>query len=313
MPDDSGRSGPPKYLGYRDPAYARSLAQFGVPRELPSAGGWVIERSIAGTDARDAMGPYPLFSCEKWHALPDELRTLRAVGLVSVVLVTDSCLLPRDQEAFSAFDLVRTYKTHFCADLERPLEDIVSRHHRYYLRKAARALEVDVSEAPLEHLDEWFELHEHLRARHDITQGRAFSRASFATLLAMPGVVMLRALAQGRAVGAEILLRQDDVAHAHLASFSADGYRLGASYLLDWEALRYCQGRARYLNWGGGAGHDAEGSSGLARYKQGWSNEQRQSYLLGAVLDRSTYASLAARHGAQHCAYFPAYRAGEFA
>ena len=74
--------------GFHHPAYAKSLAEFGHPRLLPNSGGWILERSIPGFPFRDAMGPYPLFCCERWDALPTDMSDLQS-DLVSLALVTD--------------------------------------------------------------------------------------------------------------------------------------------------------------------------------------------------------------------------------
>ena len=42
--------------GYLHPGYARSLAEFGTPRELERSGGWLLERAIPGSSYFDAMG-----------------------------------------------------------------------------------------------------------------------------------------------------------------------------------------------------------------------------------------------------------------
>ena len=55
--------------GYAHPAYAESLAEFGVPRLLPRSGGWILERRIESFPDRDAAGCYPLFSCRDWSRL----------------------------------------------------------------------------------------------------------------------------------------------------------------------------------------------------------------------------------------------------
>lgn len=299
-------------LGYRDPSYVASLAAEGMPRQLPGADGWIIERAIPDSPLRDAMGPYPLFSCTDWRALPDDLRALRESGLVSLVLVSDPFLGEAAGEAWRGFDMIRPFKRHYIADLEQSPCRTVSRHHRYYARRAERDVEVEVAEQPLAHLDEWCGLYDRLVARHGIGDLRAFSRAAFARLLQVPGVVLFRALSQGRAVGAQIVLVQDDVAHAHLAAFSDEGYDLGASYALDWRALEYLRGRARYLDWGGGVGAPDAATDGLARYKEGWSTHTRLAYLLGAVLRPEEYAGLCRAREVAGGDYFPAYRQGEY-
>lgn len=301
-----------EYLGYRHPEYALSLGEYGQPRALDNSGGWVIERLIPNTQHRDAMGPYPLFHCRDWRALPEDLACLREAGMVSLVLVTDSLLGENERKVFSHFDVAEPFKTHYLSVLDQPPEHTVSRHHRYYARKAARELEVDVPEVPLNHLDEWCALYEALVGRHGVTDLRTFSRDAFMRLLSMPGVILFRAIRQGRAVGAQIILIQGDVAFAHLAAFSDEGYRLGASYLLDWAAVEHLRGRVDYLNWGGGVGLEGADTSGLARYKQGWATERGTSYLLGTVLDHGAYRGLIGAGEDVACAYFPRYRAGEF-
>jgi hypothetical protein len=59
--------------GYMHPNYAHSLREFGEPRELPGSGGWILERIIPGTPYRDAMGCYPLFACNDWSKLANDL------------------------------------------------------------------------------------------------------------------------------------------------------------------------------------------------------------------------------------------------
>jgi hypothetical protein len=48
--------------GYAHPSYAKSFSEFATPVELPHCGGWALERTIAGSGLRDAMGCYPIFA-----------------------------------------------------------------------------------------------------------------------------------------------------------------------------------------------------------------------------------------------------------
>ena len=59
--------------GYRHPLYAASLAEFGEPRELPSSGGWLLERTVPQFPDRDAMGCYPIFAASDWSGLSKDL------------------------------------------------------------------------------------------------------------------------------------------------------------------------------------------------------------------------------------------------
>lgn len=301
------------YPGYRHPQYVSSLQPgFGQALRLKNSGGWVMEREIPGSAHADATGPYPLFHCRDWGALPEDLAALRKRGLVSLVLVSDPMLSAREREVFQHFDLVKPFKTHYLLALDEAPERSVSRHHRACVRRAARKLDVDVAQTPLEHLDEWCALYANLVKRRGIRDLRVFSRQSFRRLLKTPGMTLFRALSKGRAVGAQLILRQGDVAFAHLAAFSDEGYRAGASYLLDWAAMNHLRGRVGCLNWGGAAGPEGAEPGGLARYKQGWASGSGTSYLLGAVLNRDIYDGLGRGAGGQEDAFFPRYRSGEF-
>ena len=55
--------------GYLSPEYVASQAECGQPLTLPRSGGWLLERRIPGSEAVDAMGPYPIFGCADWSAL----------------------------------------------------------------------------------------------------------------------------------------------------------------------------------------------------------------------------------------------------
>src|SRR5690348_16172695 len=133
--------------GYLHPAYARSLAPFGVPRRLPSCGGWLLERPIPDSDLRDAMGPYPLFACSDWSGLEADLASPGA-DLVTVALVPDPfgsydrALLER------CCDRVDHFKDHYVIDLRETTGSVGTSHHRYYFRKASAMVSVEPCPAP---------------------------------------------------------------------------------------------------------------------------------------------------------------------
>lgn len=299
--------------GYRSAAYAESLRGFGTPRRLAGSGGWVVERRIPDSHHRDAMGPYPLFSCPDWQGLGEDLQDLRNAGLVSLVLVTDPMMKVADRAVFRHFELARPFKTHFLADVDRAPAQFVSRHHRYQARKAARALEVSVVTEPTTFLDHWCDLYTHLAARHGLGTHHRFSRDNFRALLGMPGVLLLRADHHGHPIGAQILVCQGDTAYAHMAAFSPEGYRLGASYLLDWQTIEALRGRVHRIDWGGTAGLLDDADNGLARYKRGWATHHAPTFLLGAIFDRPAYQTLSSRCQTTVNDFFPTYRGDEFA
>ncbi|MEM7412287.1 MAG: GNAT family N-acetyltransferase [Myxococcota bacterium] len=297
--------------GYQHPDYVASLSEFGEPLLLPGSGGALLVRPIPGSDARDAMGAYPLLSCSDWSGLPDDLET-RTEGLVSVVAVTDpfgnydEALLER------CFDFVRPWKHHFVADSELPVEKIASKNHRKMSRRAQRLVEVETCADPSAHADEVHALYGVLIERHGLRGIHAFSKQSLARQLEVPGMVMFRATHEGEVVGLDLWYVQDDVAQGHLAMFSEKGYEVRASFATKWHLIEHFRGRARWINFGGAAGTDPDADDGLTRFKRGWSSETRPSYLCGKILDPKAYDALVAEAGAEG-AYFPLYRAGEFA
>jgi len=256
------------------------------------------------------MGCYPLFVCRDWSALEADLADLD--GLVSLSLVSDPFGQYDERDLRRCFpDVLMPFKPHFVTDLTRPLTDVVSRHHRYYARKALDRVTVERCASPAAHLDEWILLYSHLIARHDLKGIQAFSRGAFAAQLGTPGIVMLRATCDGEVVGAHLWYQQGNVAQSHLAAVSARGYALMASYALHWFALQTFAGEVSWLNLGSGAGLRSDPRNGLTAFKRGWATGTRMAYFCGRILDRPAYDALAARSGATD-GYFPAYRRGEF-
>jgi hypothetical protein len=307
--------------GYRHPAYAASLADFGTPRHLPRSGGWLLERPVpapstplgAGARHTDAMGCYPLFSCLDWSGLKADVDAL-AADLISVALVTDP-FGGWDRQALQDCFVhkVVPYKSHFVADLRRPPGTFVTRHHRYYAQRARRAVELERCDQPARFLDEWVSLYDQLIARHQLQGIKAFSRRAFSAQLTVPGAVLLRATRAGEPVGAHLWYVQGDVVHSHLAAANALGYDLNVSYALYWFALETFAGQAAWINFGAGAGVHGDGTDGLTRFKRGWATDTRPTYFCGRIFDHAKYADALAARGLDDDDYFPAYRKGEFA
>jgi hypothetical protein len=299
--------------GYLHPDYAASLGGFGRPRHLPGCDGWVLERD-AGDGATDAMGPYPIFACRDWTALEADLDAVGRDGLVSLGLVADPFGGWSEEGLKRAFpDRLVRFKDHFVADLEAVRPETLSKHHRYYARKALRDIEVDVFPGnPADFLDEWEALYGTLTARHGLTGIKAFSREAFARQLSIPGMVALRAREAGRTVGAHLWYVQGDVAYSHLAALSERGYALNGAYALYWFAMEHFRERLRWLEIGASAGTSTDADDGLTRFKRGWASGTRPVWFCGRIFDRARYEALAAARGLSDAAYFPAYRSGEF-
>ncbi len=297
--------------GYLHPGHAVSLAEFGTPRELPRCGGWLLERAVPGTAARDAMGAYPLFACCDWTGLRADLDDLRG-ELVSAALVADP--FGRYDRALleECFTTVIPFKEHFVADLSEPPDAFVSKHHRKHALKALSEMDVQVCVPPQTLLEEWVSLYSTLIERHGITGIRAFSRTAFARQLALPGMVALRAARRGATMAANLFLVHGQTAYDHLTAVSPAGYECRATYALKWYATQYFRGRVRWIDWGGGAGAARDESDGLTVFKQGWAQTTRPAYFCGRILDEIQYHQITQAKNLEHSRWFPAYRDGEF-
>ena len=252
------------------------------------------------------MGPYPLFACRDWTRLEEDLEET-GDELVSLTVVTDPFGEYDETLLHRCFDVVRPFKEHLVADLMLPANTVVSKHHRYYARKALEKVDVEECEKPVHLLDDWTALYAGLVERHSLTGIKAFSRESFARQLRVPGIVVIRAAHEGQTVGMHLWYVSGDVTYSHLAASSERGYELMASYALYRFAIERFAGRVRWLDLGAGAGAEEE-AGGLHRFKRGWSTGTRRAYLCGRVFDREAYEALSL---GGDTGYFPAYRTGE--
>ena len=293
--------------GYRSPLYAASLSEFGRPLFLPRCGGWLLERTIGNSNLVDATSPYPLFCCADWSLIDADLIALGR-GLVSVTLVTDPTAEYSKTDLRGVFDVVSVHTNHYLIDTTRDPD--ISKSHLQNARRALRKVDVEVCNTPSDYIDEWVELYGVLSKKHGISGLRAFSIECFESQLSVPGMVMFRAVANGRTVGLDLWYLDGLTAQGHLAAFSSEGYKLGASYATKFSLIEHFKDRVRWINFGGLPNGDAEKTRGLQHFKSGWANDERPAYICGRILDRQTYRRLSNVH--PDTAFFPAYRAGEF-
>ena len=90
------------------------------------------------------------------------------------------------------FPIASTRRRHLIRDVDEPAH--LPAHHRRHVRRASRAVEVELCADPLEHRDDWVRLYEELVARRGLFGVRAFSRQAFQRQLALPGLVAMRAI-----------------------------------------------------------------------------------------------------------------------
>ena len=297
--------------GYLHPAYLQSLREFGQPIALPDSKGWLLKRRINSSADNDAMGCYPLFLCEEWERLADDIRSLES-SLVSVALVADPFGNHSKELLDRSFDSARHFKSHFVVELGPPLEKIVSKHHCYYAKKALEINHVEVVLDPRALLPDWCRLYNNLISRHGLHGISAFSPASFDRQFEVDGLVVFQALYQGRIVGMHLWMVNGTVANSHLAAFSNEGYECLCAYALYWEAIRHFTGKVAWLNLGAGAGWNPDASDGLTQFKRGWATGTRPAFFCSSILQPEKYKNLCEDRCISKTSYFPAYRSGEF-
>jgi len=297
--------------GYAHPDYARALAEVGRPHRLPRCDGWLLERDIPGTPYRDAMGCYPIFACQSWSGLQEDLDALGR-DLVSVAMVPDPFGTYELSDLQRCFDVAKPFKDHVVVDLSRPRDEVVSRHHRKIARRALRKLEIERCASPREYQDDWVRLYGCLVSRRAVRGIAAFSRNSLCRQLEVPGASFFIARYRNRIVGGALAYQRGDVVYAHLTAFDETGYALSAAYALKCRQLEYYADKARWFSMGGVPGVSDEGEQGLRQFKRGWSPDTRTAYFCGRVLNRDVYDSLSRAGKYSGDGYFPSYRAGEF-
>jgi hypothetical protein len=298
--------------GYLHPAYAASLAEFGKPRELPRSGGWILERQIAGYQDRDAMGCYPLFACQDWRCLHQDLDEI-GDDLVCLGLVTDpygdydEAYLRR---CFS--DVFIPFKYHYVVDYKTWKDRTYDIDTRREIRNAFKHLRVEVCPSPHQYLDEWIRFYDLLIEKYKISSLRAFSRLSFIRQFQTPGFLMFRAYQQDQTVGIALAYMQGDGAFLHLTGINQDGYKLGASYALYSFAIEYLASVARWLDLGGLPGVVDGQCDGLKFFKMHWATGTRITYFCGRIFNSQRYTAITLARGMVDANYFPSYRQGEF-
>jgi hypothetical protein len=299
-------------LGYSHSAYAESLAEFGSPRPLARSGGWLLEREIPGSTYRDAMGCYPLFACDDWSTLNQDLDELSG-ELVSVALVADPFGDHNPELLRKCFpDVFTPFKEHLVTDLSQPPDSFVDTQHRRKARRALERMNVELCDDPLHFVDEWNNLYANLIQRHSIHGLSAFSANSFKAQLAVPGIFMFRATHDGETVGMTLWYASRDVAYYHLGAYNDIGYEMEASFALFWRVLdHFANHGLKWLDLGAGAGL-ANQSDGLTRFKRGWANGTRPAYFCGRIFDQLKYDEAMRARQVPATDYFPAYRKGEF-
>jgi hypothetical protein len=304
-----------EYPGYLNQRYIASLHFWGEPLWLEKAQAWLLKRSLPDSKKRpgyDLSGAYPFFRCLKPENLAISLAELESQSqALSLVLVSDP--LTKAPELWPKIfpEICRPFKSHWGIDFSQPLS--ISKHHRYYARKAQQNLQIVQLASPQSFVAEWSQLYKHLIQKHTIKGIRQFSLESFHLQLGVPGLVAFAAYQADEIVAMQLWYWEptNKVAYSHLSASSEKGYQLSASYGLYQSAIDWFQAQGVLdLDLGGETQSRNTGAkaNGLGFFKQGWANIERPVWLCGKVYRPVDYDRLA---GTLQTDYFPAYRKGE--
>jgi hypothetical protein len=299
--------------GYLHNIYAQSLSDYGDIICLPHSKGWILKRRIPDSDHYDAMGIYPLFVCESWENLPRDLEEIQN-ELVCLSIVTDpfgefdkNILKSLFSDAFFVF------KEHFIIDLSKNLDKIISKHHWRNINKAQKNVFVERCRSPKLVAYDWIKLYRNLIKVRNITGIPAFSERALAKQLEVPGVQIFCGINEGETVAVLVWYIIGNVAYYHLGASSDRGYGLNASFALFWRSIEYFSSSGLdWVNLGAGAGTNANGNSGLTRFKKGWSSGTKPVYFCGRVFNQEIHDKILKQKNIEYDKYFPAYRKGEF-
>jgi len=303
----------PDALGYASPEYAAAVAGEGEVLVLPRSGAHLVRRHIPGTDLSDAVAPYPFLACVNWAALAADLADLPS-DVVSVTAVVDPLGEWIDAELASAFpDLLRPFKKHVVVPLNgaAPPSTLASAHHRRNIRRALRSVSVRESSLGPEDLDAWISMYRDLIERTGAGGSAAdFTPEGLRQQWGVPGLRVFVAEADQGPVSVALWMRVGDTAAYHLGASTDAGYAVGAAFAVFAHSMDRLQADGcRVVLLGGGPGIDSGESTGVFRFKAGWSDMTMYGRLGGRVLDPVIYRALAGgRGGANTNYYFPAYR-----
>ena len=240
-------------------------------------------------------------------ALPKELTSLTAV-IDPMAEVPESLM----REVFP--DQCMPFKDHFVLDLDAPIDERITRHHKRMARRGQKRVRIEWADEALGWEStwggDWQRLYGELVQRHAMLGPAAFDAESLQRQLTLPGMRVQRALVEDRVVSMALWAPRGGGVTYHLAATDAEGYEASAAYALLYEALhRFREEGLAWVHFGAAAGTQASASGGLNAFKSGWANRTLPAYLCGRILQPEAYARWCdLAQVPRDVAYFPAYR-----
>ncbi|GEM_PF-3772909 len=290
---------------YATDEYAHALSHWGEALSVPEWSTNVIVREIK-PGFKDASGTYPIAILDKNADIPGGLERLRQHQLISVVLVLDDFHRPTLEKLDKHFTIIKPFKTHYIYEKKQGAI-VYNHHHRYELRQALKSVRVDLMNLE-KSIDEWTSLYTNLITKKKLTGLHSFPKTHHSALIKLNGVTPIGAWHNNKLVSCHIWVSDNQYAHSHLAASSDQGYACRAAYAINDAAITYFS-NLDIINFGGGITEINHSMDGLAKFKQGFSNNTKSSFICGAILDQRRYNELLLQNETMiQTDFFPSYR-----
>ena len=284
---------------YNTPEYAACFDGLAELRNIGKNLGYMRLRGIEGIPHKDAIIAAPRLTFSDAATV---VETLRSWDIVSAVIIPDP--LQEAQELENNFDTVRPFKTHYVYDPAQKIE--FQGFHKTNIAiadKKCRVRRISFQD----HIESWLTFWDILLERHHIEGLARYSRQYFASLASVPGLIAYGAFdLDGNIVAISLWFEHGDHAVSHLNACAPEGYKIQANYGIYKFMLEDLKDKA-LIDLGSNVGAVDDPEDGLSKFKSGFSNTVRQSYICGLICDRARYDELTA--GRKNEAFFPAYRA----
>lgn len=292
--------------GYSSKEYAEVYSKHG---EIFSELG-IIRRPIEDTDYHDEVSVYPFYP---------EYRDVFYYGTSSKKCISGTYIsdpLAKDHFLYKS-DGYEVYKTHYIVDLQSYDFNKLPENHKRNIKKNDKNVreghstylipevvaKVDPIAADMSYV------YQDLVKRHNITGYTNYDLAQFKQLIKVPGTVVFRTTKHltdfhlpSRASYALFYIDKDNV-YYHMGFGLEESYKLNANFILMHSAIEFFKrlGLNKLLL---GSVPDG-GNDGLRRFKEGFSNESRENYILKHIYNEEVYDRLSKDKSTN---MFPAYR-----
>ena len=296
---------------YQHSDYASSFDDGADSLYLEHCDGWLLRRQIDGTNFTDLANPYPMFSCKNLTAIDADINDLDTTSTISLVLRTDAFSEYDVSSKLPGFDQIRRFKTHQIANLDQPWRSFARRTCRRNAASAQTIFEIRRVGQPVNYAQHLWDLNQVVLKRRSAVQIMPLTQATLTAQLSLPGVSLFVARNQQGIQAIACFMEVGDYAYAHLLGASDESRSQSVIYGLYGCALDYYQERVQAIDFGGNAGLTEDNQDGVTRFKQGWCNQTRSSYLCCKILNRDLYQELCSRSGSEASSFFPAYRAAQ--